>query len=79
MAKIKENPYLPKDYKNRLKKIKTTEIIKIIEKTQLSVSTVFCWASEQDNNPLMAKMYNINVLLGEAMSLLTFTYPIKKP
>jgi len=78
MSKIKENPYIPKDYKDRLKKTTTAEIIKIIEKSQLQASTIFCWASEHNNNPLMAKMYNINVLLGEAISLLTFTYPRKE-
>ena len=74
MAKIKENNHLSKDYKDRLKRTTTAEIIKIVEKTQLSASTIFCWASEQNNEPLMAKMYNINVLLGEAMNLLNFSY-----
>jgi len=74
MAKIKGNNHLSKDYKDRLERTTTAEIVKIVEKTQLSASTIFCWASEQNNEPLMAKMYNINVLLGEAMNLLNFSY-----
>lgn len=68
---------MTKDYKEKLKKTTIEEVTKIMEKTQLSVSTIFCWATEQNNGPLTAKMYNINVLLGEAMSLLNYSRPIK--